>query len=159
MRGTYDRIASIEMFEAVGEKYWPVYFRRVQELLRSGGKAALQIITICPTRFPVYRRTPDYIQKYIFPGGMLPTVDLIRRHAEEARLIFGHMFTFGQDYARTLRAWNRSFQNEWPNIAALDSGRRYDGRFKRMWEQYLAYCAAGFSCKTIDVIQCELVKP
>ncbi len=160
VEGQFDRIASIEMFEAVGEKYWPVYFDRLRDLLTEGGKAALQIITICPTRFPVYRKTPDYIQKYIFPGGMLPTIDHVKTHAESARLRFGKLVSFGGDYARTLREWNRKFQSEWHNIASLDTGRsRYDGRFKRMWEQYLAYCAAGFSCKTIDVIQCELVKP
>lgn len=159
IKGQFDRIASIEMFEAVGEKYWPTYFKTIRDRLKPGGRAALQIITIDPSRFDMYRKTPDYIQKYIFPGGMLPTVDLIKTHAQKAALQVGSMVNFGHDYARTLREWNKKFQSAWPHITGMESARRYDGRFKRMWEQYLAYCAAGFQCKTIDVVQCELVKP
>jgi len=145
--GRYDRIVSIEMIEAVGEKQWPLYFRRLRELLAPGGIAVLQAITIAESRFESYRHCPDFIQRYIFPGGMLPTATALRRVAAETglRLIEGRRF--GLSYARTLALWQARFQAAWPRIAALG----FDGRFKRMWEYYLAYCEAGFRAATLDV--------
>jgi cyclopropane-fatty-acyl-phospholipid synthase len=146
--GQFDHIVSIEMFEAVGEKYWPTYFSVLQEKLKSQGKAVLQIITINEKDFPAYRRTADYIQKYIFPGGMLPTLPILKDIAIQHGLKTQDMFHFGSDYARTLEMWNKKFQSAWPDI----EGTRLDQRFKRLWEQYFAYCQAGFSTQTIDVI-------
>ena len=149
MTGQFDRIASIEMFEAVGEAYWPHYFNQVQSLLTPDGKAALQIITIAERRFDNYRRRADYIQKYIFPGGMLPSPKALAGQIKDAGLSVIGQESFGACYANTLARWNQRFQEKWPSIRLLG----FDGRFKRMWEQYLAYCQAGFAIGTIDVIQ------
>jgi len=150
--GRFDRIASIEMFEAVGETYWPAFFRTVRERLTSGGTAALQVITIADGHFERYRRGADYIQRYIFPGGMLPSPSALRRQIERAGLSLRDWAGFGGDYVRTLREWNRRFQAAWPDI----QGQGFDPRFKRMWEQYLHYCAAGFRTGRIDVVQVAL---
>jgi cyclopropane-fatty-acyl-phospholipid synthase len=152
--GTYDRVASIEMFEAVGERYWGTYFDTVRDRLVDGGRAALQIITIADRYFESYRRSADYIQKYIFPGGMLPSPTALRGAATKAGLSVEGMDGYARDYARTLQEWNRRFQAAWPDIAALG----FDQRFKRMWEQYLIYCAAGFETGGIDVVQVSLTK-
>lgn len=152
VEGRYDRIASIEMFEAVGEKYWPTFFGTVRDRLTEGGRAAMQIITIADPYFDQYRRGADYIQKYIFPGGMLPSPEMLSRQVRAAGLRLCEMTGFGPHYAETLRDWNRRFQVAWPEIEAMG----FDGRFKRMWEQYLAYCAAGFATGTIDVQQVAL---
>ncbi|MCB9958161.1 MAG: class I SAM-dependent methyltransferase [Rhodospirillaceae bacterium] len=145
----FDKIASIEMFEAVGERWWPTYFRSLRENLKPGGSAGLQVITINQRDFLHYRRSMDYIQKYIFPGGMLPSPKALKRGLDAAGLRLREWSSFGPDYARTLRTWNARFQAAWPRIEA--SG--FDQRFKRMWEQYFHYCAAGFSVGTIDVAQ------
>ena len=145
----FDKIASIEMFEAVGERWWPTFFDGLRTNLKPGGRAALQVITINNRDFPAYRRGMDYIQKYIFPGGMLPSPQALKRGFESAGLSLRDWANFGQDYARTLRAWNTRFQGAWPRIEAAG----FDVRFKRMWEQYLAYCAAGFATGTINVAQ------
>jgi cyclopropane-fatty-acyl-phospholipid synthase len=152
--GTFDRIASIEMFEAVGEAHWPKFFERVRALLAPGGKAALQIICIAADRFNDYRRDPDFIQRYIFPGGMLPSTPALRKRAEEAGLEIESVRFFGKSYARTLECWNRRFQSAWPHISEL----RFDARFKRMWEYYLLYCAVGFRSGAIDVGHFRLLK-
>ncbi len=152
--GRYDRIASIEMFEAVGEAYWPRFFATLRDRLVSGGGAALQIITIADRYFDEYRRKADYIQKYIFPGGMLPSQSALASRIDDAGLRLGDVSTFGRDYARTLRLWNDRFQAAWPDIGRLG----FDMRFKRMWEQYLLYCAAGFQVGTIDVAQLAVVR-
>lgn len=149
VRGSFDRIASIEMFEAVGEKYWPAYYDMLRERLSEGGRAALQIITIDDAEFEQYRRGVDYIQKYIFPGGMLPSPTILKDGLGKAGLALDEVAQFGEDYAQTLRAWNRSFQRAWPEIARMG----FDDRFKRMWEQYLLSCAAGFQFGCIDVVQ------
>ena len=143
----YDRIVSIEMIEAVGERYWPVYFSKLRNCLTDAGIAVLQAITIAESRFADYRRRPDFIQRYIFPGGMLPTREIIRREAERAglRLVDGQ--SFASSYARTLAEWRRRFLAAWPQIQTLG----FDARFKRMWEYYLSYCEAGFRCGAIDV--------
>ena len=152
--GQFDRIASIEMFEAVGEAYWPQYFATLRDRLVSGGSAALQIITIADRYFEEYRRKADYIQKYIFPGGMLPSDAALAGQVHNAGLRLGDKTSFGDDYARTLRLWNRRFQSAWPEIQQLG----FDGRFKRMWEQYFLYCAAGFAVGTIDVVQLAVAR-
>ncbi|NNG05261.1 MAG: class I SAM-dependent methyltransferase [Inquilinus sp.] len=152
--GQFDRIASIEMFEAVGEAYWPRFFGTLRERLVSGGGAALQIITIADRYFEEYRHKADYIQKYIFPGGMLPSPSELRGQLRTAGLTLREMAGFGGDYAQTLRLWNERFQAAWPEIQPLG----FDERFKRMWEQYLHYCAAGFGVGTIDVVQLAVTR-
>jgi cyclopropane-fatty-acyl-phospholipid synthase len=147
--GRYDRIASIEMFEAVGERYWPVFFGKVRECLKTGGTAGFQIITIKEDVFPLYRRRPDFIQRYIFPGGMLPSPQILRRLGAEQGLSFLRERAFAQDYARTLAEWRQRFWASWDRIAPLG----FDERFRRLWEFYLHYCEAGFRAEYIDVRQ------
>ena len=154
VEGRFDRIASIEMFEAVGEAYWPQFFATLRDRLVPGGSAALQIITIADRYFEEYRRKADYIQKYIFPGGMLPSHAALADQIRGAGLRLGDKANFGTDYAHTLRLWNRRFQAAWPEIRGLG----FDSRFKRMWEQYLLYCAAGFTVGTIDVVQLAVAR-
>jgi cyclopropane-fatty-acyl-phospholipid synthase len=153
--GQFDHIASIEMFEAVGEKYWPAYFGTLRERLVVGGRALLQIITIHDEEFSHYRRKPDYIQKYIFPGGMLPSIQALQTQVRKAGLTWDQCIGFGQDYAETLKRWNVKFQAHWPEIAPLG----FDLRFKRMWEQYLCYCEAGFRQGNTDVVHLALSRP
>lgn len=145
--GRFDRIASIEMVEAVGERYWPVYFRTLRERLAPGGRVVLQAITIAEGRFEEYRRRPDFIQRYIFPGGMLPTPSILVEQAGRAGLQLVRRETFGMSYALTLAEWRRRFLAAWPNIESLG----FDRRFRRLWEYYLAYCEAGFRTGSIDV--------
>src|SRR5579885_75070 len=145
--GRFDRIASIEMIEAVGEKQWPVYFARLRDLLAPGGIAVLQAITIADARFDAYRRCPDFIQRYIFPGGLRPSRGALLRASAAAGLRVVEGPRFGASYARTLALWQARFQAAWPRIPALG----FDRRFKRMWEYYLAYCEAGFRAGTLDV--------
>ena len=144
---TFDRIVSIEMIEAVGERYWPVYFEKLRSALKPDGKVLLQAITIDGARFENYRQQPDFIQRYIFPGGALPTADMIRWHAERAGLELTAHETFGLSYARTLAIWRERFLAAWPEIKGLG----FDDRFKRMWDYYLCYCEAGFRSGAIDV--------
>ena len=150
--GRFDRIASIEMFEAVGEAHWQTFFHKVRDLLTPGGLAALQVILIEDARFDLYRRSADFIQRYVFPGGMLPSHGAFARAAETARLKIDETFHFGLDYARTLSLWQREFQRAWPRVAGLG----FDSRFKRLWEYYLAYCEGGFRAGSIDVAQIRL---
>jgi cyclopropane-fatty-acyl-phospholipid synthase len=143
----FDRIVSIEMLEAVGEAYWPVYFERLAQCLKPGGRILLQAITIREDRFAAYRRSPDFIQRYIFPGGMLPTPAILRDQAARAGLSVTASETFGNGYAETLAEWRRRFDDAWEAIAALG----FPPRFKRLWDYYLSYCEAGFLSGTIDV--------
>jgi len=143
----YDAIASIEMFEAVGEAHWPGYFETLKRCLKPGGKAVLQIITIDDQRFERYRVQTDFIQRYIFPGGMLPSVKALRTTAEAAGFELEYQQMFGQDYARTLEIWRDAFLQKWPEIEQLG----FDERFRRMWLYYLGYCEGGFRSGTIDV--------
>ena len=154
-QGTFDRIASIEMIEAVGEENWETYFNVVSDRLRGGGIAVLQAITIREDLYEDYRSNPDFIQRYIFPGGMLPTVSIMHRHAERAGLTFEVHEQFGQSYARTLADWRSRFVDMWPRIEALG----FDDRFRRMWMYYLDYCEVGFARGTIDVGLFRLRKP
>jgi len=153
-RGVFDRIASIEMFEAVGEKYWPTYFGQVSRCLKPGGRAGLQIITIQDRMFEDYRRGTDFIQRYIFPGGMLPPPGRLAEIGKSLGLDLTEQTIFGQDYARTLADWRQSFRKAWPRIRPLG----FDDRFKRLWEFYLHYCEAGFRSGNIDVRQMVYVK-
>jgi cyclopropane-fatty-acyl-phospholipid synthase len=145
--GSYDRLVSIEMIEAVGEENWPLFFETIARRLRPRGVGVIQAITIREDAFELYRRNPDFIQRYIFPGGMLPTVTLMRERAMEAGLVFEEVERFGRSYACTLRAWRQRFDLAWPRIEALG----FDNRFRRMWEYYLTYCEAGFKQGLIDV--------
>jgi cyclopropane-fatty-acyl-phospholipid synthase len=155
LRGQYDAIASIEMFEAVGEAYWPTYFRQVHDLLRPGGRAGLQIIVIRDDLFESYRRKPDFIQMHVFPGGMLPTEARVKAEAATAGLEVAGLRRFGQDYADTLALWRERFDARWEEIRALG----FDERFRRLWRYYLAYCEAGFRTGRTDVIQITLARP
>lgn len=144
---SYDRIVSIEMFEAVGESYWTTYFEQVKKLLKPGGRAGLQIITIANERFASYRKKADFIQRYIFPGGMLPSPDGLDIEFEKAGLNLVQREDFALDYARTLAEWHTKFLDVWPEVKALG----FDEKFKQMWRYYLAYCEAGFRTGSIDV--------
>jgi len=148
-QGVFDRIASIEMFEAVGEKYWPTYFRQLSRCLKPGGRAGLQIITIQDRMFEDYRRGTDFIQRYIFPGGMLPPPGRLAEIGRSLGLQLTDQKIFGQDYARTLAEWRQRFRQAWPQISPMG----FDERFKRLWEFYLHYCEAGFRSGNIDVRQ------
>ncbi|MFD1914389.1 class I SAM-dependent methyltransferase [Halodurantibacterium flavum] len=148
-RGSYDGIASIEMFEAVGERYWPVYFDTLRDRLRPGGAATLQIITVADHRFETYKRGVDFIQKFIFPGGMLPSPSALRREVARAGLEIRDTFAFGQSYSQTLRRWSETFNDRWSEIAA----QGFDDRFRRMWNFYLTSCAGTFASGNCDVVQ------
>lgn len=152
VEGRFDRIASIEMFEAVGQQYWPAYFSQVRALLQPGGRAGLQIITIEDALFDDYAKHADFIQKYIFPGGMLPSEGRLRQEVSRAGLAWQGAARFGQDYARTLNQWAVRFQDAWKAIEPLG----FDERFRRLWLYYLAYCEAGFRTGRTDVIQLSL---
>jgi cyclopropane-fatty-acyl-phospholipid synthase len=145
--GTYDRIVSIEMIEAVGEAWWPSYFATIRDRLKPGGIAVIQAITIAEDRFEDYRSSADFIQRYIFPGGMLPTVPELHRQIARAGLSLRSSETFGDSYARTLAEWRRRFHAAWPDIQPLG----FDDRFRRIWDYYLSYCEAGFRAAATDV--------
>ena len=145
--GTFDRIVSIEMMEAVGEAYWPTYFAKIASCLSQSGNAVLQVITLNEARFHDYRRRPDFIQLSIFPGGMLPTKSIITAQAEQAGLVVERSEYFGTSYARTLADWRVRFDRAWPAIKALG----FDERFRRLWDYYLVYCEAGFEAGWVDV--------
>ncbi|BDI04171.1 SAM-dependent methyltransferase [Sphaerotilus microaerophilus] len=148
----FDAIVSIEMFEAVGEAQWPTYFRQVQRLLKPGARACIQTITIRDDLFDRYRRSSDFIQQYIFPGGMLPCDAAFRREAERAGLVVERAFGFGRDYAETLRRWRVAFDAQRTAVQRLG----FDATFQRTWEFYLAYCEAAFDTGNTDVVQYTL---
>lgn len=152
--GLYDRIVSIEMFEAVGEEYWETYFTQLRNLLKDGGRAGVQVITIQDRLFANYRRELDFIRHYIFPGGMLPSPSVLRRLGERSGVPLAHEKIFGLDYAETLKVWRDRFRAAWPTLTPLG----FDERFRRMWEYYLAYCEAGFRSGNIDVRQMIFAK-
>lgn len=154
-RGSYDGIASIEMFEAVGEKYWPVYFNTLRERLKPGAKATLQIITIADKRWEVYRKGVDFIQKYIFPGGMLPSPAVLRAEVEKAGLRVAGSIEFGESYSQTLRRWHDTFNGRWDEVARMG----FDDRFRRMWNFYLTSCAGAFQGGNCDVTQITVTRP
>lgn len=154
-KGTYDGIASIEMFEAVGESYWPTYFNAVHDRLKPGANASLQIITIDNELFPQYRKTVDFIQKHVFPGGMLPSPNALRQQVEQAGMKYIKSVEFGESYSITLRRWYETFNAAWPEI----TNASFDQRFKNMWDFYLTSCAAGFHYGTTDVTQVTIQRP
>jgi cyclopropane-fatty-acyl-phospholipid synthase len=153
-RGEYDGIASIEMFEAVGEQYWSDYFATLNRCLKPGGRACIQTIVIDDALFDRYRTGTDFIQQYIFPGGMLPSPRAFRAQAEKAGLRLVGELSFGRDYARTLATWRASFMSQLSAVRALG----FDNRFTRLWEFYLAYCEAAFGEGNTDVVQYTLAK-
>ena len=154
-RGTYDGIASIEMFEAVGERYWPVYFDTLRENLKPGKHATLQIITVSDKRWHVYKRGVDFIQKHIFPGGMLPCPAALKTEIARAGLHLKGSMEFGKSYSQTLRRWHEMFNDRWPDAAHLG----FDDRFRRMWNFYLTSCASTFQGGNCDVTQITVTKP
>jgi cyclopropane-fatty-acyl-phospholipid synthase len=153
--GRYDGIASIEMFEAVGEKYWPTYFDKLRTCLKPGRNATLQIITVQERRYEIYRKGVDFIQKYVFPGGMLPSATILRDLARAAELEVTRSLEFGESYSLTLRRWHETFNARWDEIAALG----FDARFRRMWNLYLTSCAATFHSGNCDVTQLTVTRP
>jgi cyclopropane-fatty-acyl-phospholipid synthase len=153
-RGQYDRIASIEMIEAVGEQFWPKYFSQLRDRLLPGGLAGIQAITIRDSMFQSYRREVDFIQRYVFPGGMLPSPAVLKSLGERFGIPVIRERIFGQDYARTLATWRDNFRQAWPNLKPLG----FDERFRRLWEYYLSYCEAGFLSGNIDVRQVIFAK-
>ena len=153
--GPFDAICSIEMVEAVGREYWPTYFQTVARLLKPGGRANIQSITIADEHFDRYIRGTDFIQQYIFPGGCLPSPSAFRAQAEAAGLVVEDAFAYGRDYAETLRQWRERILHEEPRVRALG----FDEHFLRVWEFYLAYCEAAFDEGSTDVMQFTLIKP
>ena len=155
VQGQFDKVASIEMFEAVGEKYWPAYFAKIADVLKPGGRAALQIITIKDELFQHYSSRVDFLQRYIFPGGMLVSLERLKEETAKAGLAWRKAEAFGQSYAETLAEWARRFAGKWDDIRAMG----FDERFKRLWLFYLGYCEAGFRSGRTNVVQLELTKP
>lgn len=154
--GTYDHVVSIEMFEAVGEENWATFFETVRARLRQGGNAGLQVITIDDAIFPRYRLRADFIQRHVFPGGLLPGPTALKTAAERAGLAVETSRFFGRDYETTLRDWHRRFEAAWPDIERL---RGFDARFRRLWRYYLLSCAEGFREGSIDVGMFRLRAP
>jgi len=155
VEGQFDKVASIEMFEAVGEKYWAAYFGKIADVLKPGGKAGLQIITIDERLFEKYRRRADFIQRYVFPGGMLASVERLKEETAKVGLVWREVEAFGQSYADTLAEWAKRFKAKWSDIRAMG----FDERFKQLWLFYLSYCEAGFRTGRTNVVQLELAKP
>jgi cyclopropane-fatty-acyl-phospholipid synthase len=153
--GPYDAVCSIEMIEAVGQEYWPTYFQTISRLLKPGGRACIQSITIDDALFDRYVNSTDFIQQYIFPGGCLPSPSEFRKQAQAAGLQVVDELNFGPDYAETLRRWRESFMAQLDGVRTLE----FDERFIRLWAFYLAYCEAAFDEANIDVIQFTLAKP
>jgi cyclopropane-fatty-acyl-phospholipid synthase len=148
----FDAIASIEMFEAVGREYWPGFFATVRDRLKPGGRACIQCITIRDDLFERYVTSTDFIQQYIFPGGLLPSPSEFRKAARAAGLEVANELAFGLDYAETLARWRDRFLSEETRVRAIG----FDTRFMRTWEFYLAYCEAAFACGNTDVMQFTL---
>ena len=143
------------MFEAVGEKYWPTYFQTLRDCLHPGRNATLQIITVSDDRWDVYRRGVDFIQKYIFPGGMLPCPSALHFEVKKAGLDVVKSVEFGESYSKTLRLWYQDFNHTWDQVANLG----FDDRFRRMWNFYLTSCASTFSSGNCDVMQITVSNP
>lgn len=149
VEGTFDKVASIEMFEAVGEPYWATFFGKLHDVLKPGGRAGLQIITIRDDLFESYRTRADFIQRYIFPGGMLISVERLREETARAGLSMQDLEPFGESYAKTLALWAERFVARWDDIKGLG----FDERFKQLWRFYLSYCEAGFRTGRTNVVQ------
>ena len=154
LTGQFDKLVSIEMIEAVGETYWQVYFDQIARCVRRGGRVAIQAITTRDEHFAQYRRRADFIQTYIFPGGMLPCRSALREHAHRVGLKWLQDDGFAPHYARTLEEWREKFLAAWPRIRTMG----FDERFRRLWVFYLASCEGSFRARGIDVLQIALVK-
>lgn len=155
LHGQYDHIVSIEMLEAVGERYWPTYFSQVFSCLKPGGTAVIQTITIANERFDQYRQGTDFIQQYIFPGGMLPSPEQLSLHTNNAGLALEHLEDFGPDYAETLRRWRKAFDASLTEIVR----QGFDDAFIRLWRFYLCYCEAAFDEAATGVVHLRVRKP
>lgn len=150
----FDKVVSIEMLEAVGEEYWEVYFAKIRDILVSGGRAAIQVITAADHRFIPHNKDADFIQRYIFPGGKLPSAAILKQITHECGLIWREAATYGEHYAHTLALWRQRFLSARPEISKIG----FDKRFMRMWDYYLAYCEGGFRGKSIDLLQIALTR-
>ena len=152
IEGKFDKILSIEMFEAVGKEYWNTFFEKIKTILKPNGNVGLQLITIDDKIYNVYKDNPDFIQKYIFPGGMLPSVKVLKNIIEKTSFKINSMNSYSDDYARTLNIWNKESNKNWAQIEKLG----FDERFKLLWNYYLSYCEGGFLSKNIDLKQINL---
>ena len=148
-KGLYDGVVSIEMFEAVGKDYWNVFFNKIESILNPNGNIGLQLITIDDKIYDVYKNNPDFIQKYIFPGGFLPNKNSINKYISDNGLTIKSYESYADHYSNTLSIWRDEFNKKWDQI----KNQGFDLTFKRMWEFYLCYCEAGFKSKNIDLIQ------
>ena len=154
LEGQYDRVVSIGMLEAVGKKNWPVYFRILQKCLNPLGRALIQTILISEKRFDDYRKKADFIQLYVFPGGMLPCMKIIRQQLLQSEMSLDGVFFFGSSYAETLKLWRKNFQQSRTNIEKLG----FEKSFHRLWNYYLSYCETGFRTGVSDVVMLNIVK-
>ena len=152
LSGKFDKIISIEMFEAVGSEYWNTFFKKVESVLKPKGSISLQLITIDDKIYDVYKINPDFIQKYIFPGGMLPSMKVLKNILKNTSLNIKSIDSYANDYAKTLNIWNKQFNQNWSKIEKLG----FDERFKLLWNYYLSYCEGGFLSKNIDLKQINL---
>ena len=150
--GKFDKIVSIEMFEAVGKQYWNIFFKKIENILKPKGSISLQLITIDDNIYDVYKTNPDFIQKYIFPGGMLPSDKILKKLINKTSLKINSIDSFSKDYAKTLNIWNKEFNKKWDKIEKLG----FDENFKLLWNYYLSYCEGGFLSKNIDLKQIKL---
>ena len=150
--GKFDKIVSIEMFEAVGKQYWNTFFKKIENILKPKGSISLQLITIDDNIYDVYKTNPDFIQKYIFPGGMLPSDKILKELINKTSLKINSIDSFSKDYAKTLNIWNKEFNKKWDKIQKLG----FDENFKLLWNYYLSYCEGGFLSKNIDLKQIKL---
>ena len=152
IEGKFDKIVSIEMFEAVGKDYWNVFFDKIKSILKPNGNIGLQLITIDDKIYNVYEKNPDFIQKYIFPGGMLPSFKILENILSNNSLYIESVNSYANDYAKTLSLWKQEFNKNWKNIEKLG----FDETFNLMWNYYLSYCEGGFLSKNIDLKQINL---
>jgi cyclopropane-fatty-acyl-phospholipid synthase len=152
IKGKFDKILSIEMFEAVGKDYWDIFFKKIQSILNPNGIVGLQLITIDNNIYDEYSKNPDFIQKYIFPGGMLPSEKILKSLFDKHSLTLESDYSYADDYAKTLNRWNKNFNKNWENIQKLG----FDNKFKLMWNYYLSYCEGGFLSKNINLKQIKL---
>ena len=152
IKGQFDKVLSIEMFEAVGREYWKTFFEKIKTILKPNGNVGLQLITIDDKIYNVYKNNPDFIQKYIFPGGMLPSVEVLKNIIENTSFRINSINSYSNDYAKTLNIWNKEFNRNWSKIEKLG----FDERFKLLWNYYLSYCEGGFLSKNIDLKQINL---
>ena len=153
--GKFDRVVSIEMIEAVGDKFLPTYFESINKLLKPNGVATIQAITSPDSRYEEFKSGTDFIQKHIFPGSLLPSIRAMVNACEKTNLHLHGLFDMGLHYAKTLRIWKESFYRSWEDIKPMG----FNDIFKRKWEYYLTYCEAAFKTRNISTVQLTLIKP